>query len=98
MIYSLVFSLFLLFSADTDFKKDAPKITASLCDLPAGPVKISDLKNCSGVTLSIAPGVAEKYEGAKVVAYTFVISPKESKTPPAVENATGSAISEFART
>ena len=97
MIYSLLFSLLFLFTVGADSKKESPKITALFCDLPAGPVKISDLKNCAGVTLSIAPDAAEKYEGTKVIGYTIVISPKKSGTPPAVENVTGSAISDFAR-
>jgi hypothetical protein len=96
MIYSLVFSLLSLISGYPDSKTESPKMQATFCNLAPGLVKISDFKNCNEVTLFAVPAVAQKYEGARVISYSFVISPKKSSTPPYVENVTGTAISENA--
>ena len=61
-----------------------------------GPVKISDFKNCSEVTLSIESGSDIKYADTRVLQYTFAISPKDSKIPSFVEEVKGNILTKNA--
>ena len=71
---------------------DVVKVNALLCNLPEGPKKISEFKNCSEVTLSIERGADITYAETRVVRYRLAISPKDSKIPQFVEEFKGNIV------
>jgi hypothetical protein len=96
MHYVFILGVLLFLGPNTSIKKETPEVTATLCGLPEGPAKISDLKNCKDVILSIGANVKKRYEGVVIVQYTFAICPKKSRIPSFVEEVKGNTVTQNA--
>jgi hypothetical protein len=98
MANSFILAVLFSFLSLSPMKKEAPRLKAQLCNTESGEVSTADLRDCNEIILSIPGELRAEYEGARIAAYSFVYSPKtgEDKRMPAMENVTGSKLTNFA--